>query len=244
MKPTLDLERKARSRSTEPLTILGIDEVGTGAWAGPVVVAAVAFEDDESKLPIAVRDSKKLTGIKRLDLLPDILRDAITFGIGIVTPEQIDDMGMSAARDKAMIEAFNDAKKGYTGPRCVAVVDGRNLKKLRDKLGGKYAMFVNKADRLSYSVAAASIVAKVTRDGIMAELAEKYKGYGFESNVGYGTKQHAVALDKLGPCYIHRFSTKPVRKVVQAIAEEEENTKIRQGTKEKGRESQEEPITS
>ncbi|MEK0326577.1 MAG: hypothetical protein QQN63_12835, partial [Nitrosopumilus sp.] len=105
-------------------------------------------------------------------------------------------------------------------------------------------LFADRADQKSYSVAAASIVAKVTRDEMMIELASEYKGYGFENNKGYGTNQHLNGLKELGPCKIHRMSTKPVRKVVQAIAEEEENTKVRQGVKEKGRESQEEPITS
>ena len=228
--PSLVLERIARSRSKEEIVVIGIDEVGTGALAGPVVVGAVAFEDDEDKLPVRVRDSKLLNSNVRLELLPKIMDAAILVGIGISTPQEIDDIGMGAAREKAIIRAFKDAKKRYTGPRVVAVVDGRNLKKMRKKLGGSCAVFADRADQKSYSVAAASIVAKVTRDTMMIELSETYKGYGFETNMGYGTNQHLTGLTHLGPCKIHRMTTKPVRKEIQRREDalDEEHKKSRE----------------
>jgi len=239
--PSLVLERIARSRSEDELVVVGIDEVGTGALAGPVVVGAVAFEDDESKLPIAVRDSKLLNSNKRLELLPQIMKAAILVGIGIVTPEEIDSKGMAHARELAIIRAYKDAKKRYSGPRVVAVVDGRNLKKMRKKLGGPCAVFADRADQKSYSVAAASIVAKVTRDSMMIDLAKTYKNYGFESNKGYGTNQHLTGLTQFGPCKIHRLTTRPVRKVMQSRADKKALAEVE--AEEKQRKSEKEPIS-
>lgn len=213
--PSLILERLARSRSDEPLCVLGIDEVGTGALAGPIITAAVAFEDDEEKLPIAVRDSKLLTHERRKELFDPILDSAIVTGIGYVTPDEIDRFGMSKVRDMAIIRAFRAAKKRYTGGhgRLVAIVDGRNLKALRDYMGGSAAVFADRADQKSYSVAAASILAKVTRDEIMFKIAQLFPEYGFEDNVGYGTKRHLKALDNHGATKIHRLTFRPLRRL-------------------------------
>ena len=234
--PSLVLERIARSRSDVPITVVGIDEVGTGALGGPVVVGAVAFEDNEDMLPISVRDSKLLNSNRRKELLPLIMKSAILVGIGISTPQEIDQIGMGPAREKAIVRAFKDCKKRYTGPRVIAVVDGRNLKKMRKKLGGSCAVFADRADQKSYSVAAASIVAKVTRDAMMVELSETYTGYGFESNMGYGTNQHLIGLEQHGPCKIHRKTTKPVRKEIQRRADKKALAKMEA---KKGRESEE-----
>ena len=219
--PSLVLERLARSRSEEPLSVIGIDEVGTGALAGPIITAAVAFEDDEEKLPIAVRDSKLLTHEKRKELFDPIIDAAVVTGVGYVTPEEIDKFGMSKSRDMAMIRAYRAAKKRYTGGhgRLVAIVDGRNMKSLRDYMGGSAAVFADRADQKSYSVAAASIIAKVTRDEIMFKVAKVYPEYGFDDNVGYGTKKHLSALNKYGPTKIHRHSFKPLKR----LAKEKEN---------------------
>ena len=212
--PSLVLERLARSRSEEPICVLGIDEVGTGALAGPIITGAVGFEDDENKLPIAVRDSKLLTHARRKELFKPIMDAALVTGIGAVTPEEIDKWGMAKARDVAIIRAYRAAKKRYTGPgRLVAIVDGRNLKALREYVGGSAAVFADRADQKSYSVAAASIIAKVTRDEIMISCAHLFPEYGFDSNVGYGTKRHLAAIRSHGPTIIHRNSFKPLKKI-------------------------------
>lgn len=213
--PSLVLERICRSRSDKPINVIGIDEVGTGAFAGPIVVGAVSFEDDENKIPTEVRDSKILKSEKRDELYNPIMDLAIMVGIGITTPDEIDEWGSAKAREVAIIRAFKDAKKRYTGPRVVAVVDGRNLKKMRKKLGGSCAVFADRADQKSYSVAAASIIAKVTRDAIMRECAIVYPNYGFETNVGYGTEYHINAIKKYGVCKIHRLTVKPIRKILK-----------------------------
>lgn len=213
--PSLVLERICRSRSDKPINVIGIDEVGTGAFAGPIVVGAVSFEDDENKIPTKVRDSKILNSEKRDELYNPIMDLAIMVGIGITTPDEIDEWGSAKAREVAIIRAFKDAKKRYTGPRVVAVVDGRNLKKMRKKLGGSCAVFADRADQKSYSVAAASIIAKVTRDAIMRECAIVYPNYGFETNVGYGTEYHINAIKKYGVCKIHRLTVKPIRKILK-----------------------------
>jgi ribonuclease HII len=215
--PSLVLERIARSRVEEPLCVIGIDEVGTGALAGPIITAAVAFEDDEDKLPIAVRDSKILTHERRKELYIPIIDAAVVTGIGYVTPEEIDKFGMAKAKDMAIIRAYRAAKKRYTGVdgRLVAIVDGRNLKGLREYMGGSAAVFADRGDQKSYSIAAASIIAKVTRDEIMFEVAKEYPEYGFEQHVGYGTKKHFAALKKHGPTKIHRHSFKPLKRLAK-----------------------------
>jgi len=205
--------------------VVGIDEVGTGAFAGPIVVGAVAFEDDETKLPTNVRDSKVFADHEaRMKLYDPILKAALMVGIGIATPDEIDEWGSKKAREVAIIRAFKDAKKRYSGPRVVAVVDGRNLKKMRKKLGGSCAVFADRADQKSYSVAAASVIAKVTRDSIMKKCAVVYPEYGFETNVGYGTDQHITALKKYRTCKIHRKSVKPIKRMLEEWAREDEKS--------------------
>lgn len=219
--PSLVLERLARSRADEPLCVLGIDEVGTGALAGPVVTSAVAFLDDETKLPITVRDSKLLSAEKRKELYDPIVKAAIVIGMGWVTPEEIDRWGMTWARNTAIIRAYRNAKKQYTGGegRLVAIVDGRNLKALRNYMGGSAAVFADRADQKSYSVAAASIIAKVTRDEIMIAVDKEFPEYGFSHNVGYGTKKHIDAIRKYGPTKIHRNTFKPLKKIAREKGE-------------------------
>ena len=216
--PSLVLEHLVRSRSDDPLCVLGIDEVGTGALAGPVVTAAVAFHDDVSTFPIEVRDSKLLKAKKRKELYDPIIKAAIVVGMGWVTPEEIDKWGMAWARNTAIIRAYRNAKKQYTGEegKLVAVVDGRNLNDaLRKYMGGSAAVFADRADQKSYSVAAASIIAKVTRDDVMIAVDKQWPEYGFANNVGYGTKKHIEAIREHGPTIIHRNSFKPLRKIAK-----------------------------
>ncbi len=180
--------------------IAGIDEAGRGPLAGPLVAAAVVLPRD---LDLSgVRDSKKLTPKARSDLFQLISTVAVSCSTGIVPAGEIDEVGMTEAVRLSFIRA---AESLVAGNRMF-IVDGLPVKGLHFQ-----AEFVIKADSKSLSVAAASIIAKVTRDSIMMDASRAYPGYGFERNMGYGTRQHLQALRELGPCPIHRRSFAPLK---------------------------------
>lgn len=191
-RPDLALERKYGG------PIAGVDEVGRGPWAGPVVAAAVIFV---KKPPAGINDSKLLSAEAREALFPQILAVAHA-GIGIVDVETIDGLNIYHATHAAMCAAVN---KLGCAPSAV-LVDGNRLPKLdmpaEALVGG---------DGLSISIAAASIIAKVTRDRIMRELSLNFPVYGWERNKGYGTAEHAEALRVHGVTCHHRRSFRPVR---------------------------------
>jgi len=184
--------------------ILGIDEVGRGPWAGPLVVGAVVLGDAKIE---GLTDSKKLTKKKRdaLDVL--IRQDAAAFGLGWVPAEEIDEIGLSAALRVATIRAVDQIKVPYHE----IIIDG-TINFLQDTTKGKYVTTLPKADLLILSVSAASIVAKVARDNYMALQDDVHQGYGFGSHVGYGTAAHRAAIDKLGVTTLHRLSFAPLKK--------------------------------
>ena len=171
----------------------GIDEAGRGPLAGPVYAAAVVLPD--GLLIEGLNDSKKLTPKKR-DVLFDIIKEeAVEYGIGIATPEEIDSLNILQATFLAM----NRAVQELATPPDFALVDGN-----RDPELGIPTETVIKGDSLSMSIAAASILAKVSRDRYMLEMAEKYPEYHFEKHKGYGTKLHYETLAEYGPSPIHR----------------------------------------
>jgi ribonuclease HII len=176
----------------------GIDEAGRGPWAGPVVAAAVVL--DASNIPHGLDDSKKLNEAKREVLFDPIMQTA-SVGIGIVSAAQIDELNILQATYLAMQEAVAHLASHAT----LALVDGNRAPPLSIRtqtiIGG---------DAQCLSIAAASIIAKVTRDRIMKALDEAHPGYGFAAHKGYGTVLHAAALQRLGPCPEHRKSFKPV----------------------------------
>ncbi len=179
--------------------IAGIDEVGRGPLAGPVVVAAVVLPDD---FDLPVNDSKKLSEKVREELATAIREDdRIEKVIVMRTPAQIDQMNILAATQDAMREA---ATKLSPLPHY-ALIDGLGFHPFPCP-----ARFVIKGDSKSASIAAASILAKSTRDNLMVELDKQYPGYGFASHKGYGTAEHLSALQKLGPCPAHRLTFGPV----------------------------------
>jgi ribonuclease HII len=190
---------------------VGIDEVGRGCWAGPLVAAAVAL-----KQPIpGLKDSKKLTKLQREKLAVIIEREASAIGIGWVWPEAIDTGGISEAVKRAMVEAVQMITIDFDE----VIIDG-NIDYLADPslIGRTYygkTKAVVRADDLFPAVSAASIIAKVARDNYMAEAGLKYPGYGFEAHVGYGTPAHIAALQKLGVTNIHRQSYKPIRALLE-----------------------------
>ena len=183
--------------------IVGVDEAGRGPLAGPVVAAACILP--RAYINIEINDSKQLSEKKREELFEIIKRDAIAYGVGIVSAEVIDEINIYEATKKAMTEAINNLKHNYD----LILTDAMPLKGFDVDV-----VPIIKGDAKALPIAAASIIAKVTRDHMMDELAKKYPDYGFEDHKGYGTQKHMDALKKFGPIKgVHRFSYKPVRKI-------------------------------
>ena len=175
--------------------VAGVDEVGRGPLAGPVVAAAVILPDDCGIM--GIDDSKKLTPEKREALYGPITEQAVAWGIGMLEHDEIDEIGIG----EASLAAMRIAVRGMGVAPDIALVDGN-----RSPMLGCRERLVISGDSLCRSIAAASIVAKVTRDRIMVELDSRYPGYGFAGHKGYGAESHIEALRALGPCDIHRFS--------------------------------------
>ena len=186
--------------------VAGIDEAGRGPWAGPVVASAVIL--DAATLPASLRDglddSKRLKAARREDLLA-ALRGSARIEVGRAEVAEIDTLNILRATLLAMARAV--AELG--APPGLALVDGTHAPALACPV-----QCVVKGDTRSLSVAAASIVAKVTRDAIMAELARAHPGYGWERNAGYGTAEHKSALERLGVTPHHRRSFRPIIKML------------------------------
>ena len=218
------------------MTILGIDEVGRGPWAGPLVIGAVILPERFDKNGNEIKDqswqndladSKKLTSKKREKLAPIILKNATATGLGWVSARELDEVGLSEALKlatrRAVCELLKiDQKIAQNAceisrsnlpnnlPFSEIIIDGTS-NFLRGTALENLVSVLPKADAKIKEVSAASIIAKVARDNYMVELAQKYPGYGFEKHVGYGTAAHKAALQKLGPCPEHRHSFKPVQ---------------------------------
>lgn len=175
--------------------ICGVDEAGRGPLAGPVCAAAVILPAN-LEIP-GLNDSKKLTDKRRRELFPIIQEKALAYGIGLADHKEIDEINILQATFLAMERAISQL-----GIRPdMALIDGNRAKDF-----GIPVQTVVKGDSLSASIAAASILAKVTRDDIMLELAKKYPEYGFEVHKGYGTKAHYEKLTAFGPSEIHRMT--------------------------------------
>lgn len=185
------------------MPVCGVDEVGRGPWAGPLVAGAAILDRNRGTGGIA--DSKALSRVRREELA-GYLHENAEIGIGIVEVSEIDALGLTAANDLAMERAVAAL------PRApgFALVDGRRVP---PGLGCP-ARAVVKGDALSLSIAAASIVAKVARDRIMAELARDFPGYGWETNAGYGVAAHRAALARFGVTPHHRRCFAPIREML------------------------------
>lgn len=173
--------------------ICGVDEAGRGPLAGPVCAAAVILP--KGLVIPGLNDSKKLSDKRRRELFPIIQQEAVSFGIAFASQEEIDEINILQATFLAMRRAMEQLNPQPE----FALIDGN-----RETDFGVPCKTVIKGDSLSANIAAASVLAKVTRDNWIMEAAEKYPGYGFEIHKGYGTKAHYAALEKLGPCPIHR----------------------------------------
>jgi ribonuclease HII len=182
--------------------ICGIDEAGRGPLAGPVVAGAVILPKDCEILYL--NDSKKLWEAKRETLFEEITGKAVSYGIGLVSAERIDTVNILNATFEAMKDAYESclSKIADREAQRLVLVDGnRKVPGIEDR-----QECIVKGDARSQSIAAASILAKVTRDRILIGYDEKYPGYGFAKHKGYGTKEHIEALRRLGPSEIHRMS--------------------------------------
>jgi ribonuclease HII len=187
------------------MTVIGLDEVGRGCWAGPLVAAAVALPDVLSI--VGLNDSKKMSKKQRETQDVLIREQALGIGVGWVWPEAIDSGGITQAVKTAMLEAFVQLGADYTGDYDEIIVDG-NINYLANV---PKSSAVIRADGSIAAVSAASIIAKVARDNYMADIANKYPQYGFAGHVGYGTVEHIAALRQYGVTTIHRRSYKPIR---------------------------------
>lgn len=185
--------------------VAGIDEVGRGPLAGPVVAAAVIL--DPARLPVGLRDSKQLAKATRERLHDEIRGMAIAFAIGSASVEEIDRINIL----EAALLAMRRAVAALARPPVACLVDGN-----RDPRTGVPTRTVIGGDRRSLSIAAASILAKVTRDRIMAGLAREHPAYGWEKNAGYGVPAHLDSLRLVGVSPHHRKSFAPVRKILHS----------------------------
>ena len=208
--PTLRFEHAFWSRGITH--VAGIDEVGRGAWAGPVVAGAVILprvhriknwsaQDALREIELA-RDSKLLSPAQREKLFEPIRATALAYATGLATHEEIDTLGIVPATRLAMQRAL----ESLTVPIEALLIDAMKLPAFA--LPQKAIIH---GDQLSLSIACASILAKVTRDRMMIELEAEYPGYAFARHKGYGTAAHQAALQKLGACRIHRVSFAPIR---------------------------------
>ena len=198
------------------MAILGIDEVGRGPLAGPLVVGAVILpEDSDGGRPEWVgdlRDSKKLSAKKREALSAIILEESPAWGLGWVVAYEIDEIGISEALKLATSRAVKSVQRLHVLFSQI-VIDGK-VNFLKDTPLSDFVSVMPKADDLVKEVSAASIIAKVARDKYMVELAERFPEYGFDSHVGYGTAKHLAAIRKLGICPEHRRSFEPIKSMV------------------------------
>lgn len=203
-RPSLIHEKNLSCRFGAP--VAGIDEAGRGPWAGPVVAAAVIL--DTRAIPDGLNDSKKLSEAAR-DRLFDEITASARIGVGIAEVTRIDRVNILQATLWSMQAAFADL--GETP--AAALIDGNRAPDLPCP-----AEPLIKGDALSLSIAAASIIAKVTRDRIMAALSQDFPGYAWEKNKGYGTRAHAAAIEELGVTPHHRRSFRPIREALERAA--------------------------
>lgn len=194
---------EASSRACGKTYIAGVDEAGRGPLAGPVVAAAVMLPED-FKL-IGLTDSKQLTEEQRMTFAEQIKQEAISYHVSIVDNDVIDRLNIYEATKKAMTAALLNLNPSPEH----ALIDAVNL----DSLPFSYESII-KGDENSISIAAASVLAKVTRDELMKKIDQTYPAYGFKTNMGYGTKEHLQMIEKHGVTRFHRTSFAPVRRFI------------------------------
>ena len=204
--PSFDLENRFSG------IVAGVDEAGCGPWAGPVVAGAAIFmtQEIDEKLLSTIKDSKKLTAKMRAQVFADLehlANDKFIYSHGLASVAEIDQLNIARATILAMQRAISSLSQVPT----VALIDGIRKPNLACPV-----QTVIKGDQLSYSIAAASIIAKVTRDRLMEELHQHFPEYGWAQNAGYGTAKHQQALKDFGLTLHHRRSFKPISALVTA----------------------------
>ncbi len=212
--PTLELEENLWREGYK--YIIGIDEAGRGPWAGPLGIAGVLITSPKQRIE-KVRDSKTLSQKQKEELCEKVTQKSEAFCTRLITPQLIDEVGIAQAVKIGMQDVVSEIEKQLGKTADFLIIDGSNVREV-----GRYPQKrINKGDALHYSIAAASILAKLGRDKIMFEAHKKYPEYGFDSHVGYGTKQHKEALERVGPCFIHRRSYKPIRRLIEESTDEQ-----------------------
>lgn len=199
--PTLDLEKQLWKKGFK--IVVGIDEAGRGPLAGPVVAGCVCITSKDQVVDI-VRDSKKMTERQRNEAYDLIIQKSEGYGVGIVDAKRIDKVGIRQAVLEAMTKAVEQTEKMLKQKAEYIIADGGIM-----MIEGYEMESINKGDLNHYSIAAGSVLAKVTRDRIMNQYANQFPKYGFEKHVGYGTKLHMDMIKKYGACEIHRMSFAP-----------------------------------
>ncbi len=212
--PTLELEEKLWEKGYK--YIIGLDEAGRGPWAGPLGIAGILITSPKQRVE-KVRDSKTLSQKQKDELYEKVINKSEAFCTRLITPQIIDKVGIAEAVRIGMQDVVSEIEKQIGKRSDFLIIDGSNVREV-----GRYAQKrINKGDALHYSIAAASILAKLGRDKVMFKAHNKFPEYGFDSHVGYGTKQHKEALEKFGPCSMHRKSYKPIKRLIEESTNEQ-----------------------
>ena len=200
-KPHIEYEKQLWEEGFQ--VVAGLDEAGRGAWAGPVYAAAVVLPNDERicDLLSGVRDSKRMTALQRQRWEGCIKSASVSWAVASASSEEIDEIGIVPATCLAMQRAISE----INNPPRYLLVDYINIEDCSSP-----QLSIPKGDCQSLSIAAASVLAKVSRDALMVTFEEKYPGYGFASHKGYGTQRHRTAIEKLGLLPFHRRSFRPM----------------------------------
>lgn len=208
MKNNLDTKKEIELSERSYKSICGIDEVGLGPWAGPLTFGAVIYS--EKLKEIQLKDSKLLSPKKREDIFSCIKKNGMPWSIGAVSNDEIDSYGLTKAKQIAIIRTLDNlpVKPDYLLFDGVSFFRNSSQRPVQLNLPSE---FIIKGDNRIKSIAAASIVAKVSRDKKMEEYHNEYPNYHFDKNKGYGTREHREALEKYGACPLHRKSYKPVQ---------------------------------
>ena len=194
--------------------VVGVDEVGRGPWAGPVMAAAVWINPELiAFLPEGIKDSKKLTASRRKQIHSELLKKKVGIAVGIAEVIEIDRFNILNASFLAMERALVLLQKKLVYKINTILIDGDKRPKFETFAKKKEIINIVRGDNISLSIAAASIVAKETRDSYMTELHLRYPQYGFDKHKGYGTKAHRAALNEFGPTRHHRFSFNPIKSI-------------------------------
>lgn len=208
LKPDFTREQQAQTRGRH--LVAGVDEAGRGAWAGPVVAAAVIL--DPQWIPVGINDSKKLTKAQRHTLHKQLQVQSL-YGVGIITAAAIDAESILIATYRAMSAALAE----LSPPPDHVLIDGREVALPWQPPGATIETLIG-GDGLSLSIAAASIIAKETRDQLMIGYDSTYPGYGFAAHKGYGTARHRAALEQWGATALHRHSYRPIKALTNPAA--------------------------